>query len=124
MNPDDWWDILITKLIPTVPQLLVSIVGCVLVFRRLRTTHPRAALWGTVGCLCLLLNALVGWVTRLYTTAHAANGSLREVASLLTLLNLLGFIFFTCAIICLGVAVLSDRATRQGVVSGGRVPVA
>ena len=102
-------------LITTLPQIIIAVVGLTLIHTRLKRLHPRAYLYGNIGLVLLLVNALWRVLSQAYIQAHIAQGQDRlALASMMTMANLAGFVVLTGSWIFVLVALLADRDLSKG----------
>jgi hypothetical protein len=103
-------EVVLSSLISSLPQIAIATVGLVLVHNRLRQSHPRAYLHGTLGMALLLANGLLGVAVRAYIQANA--GQLHESAAWvnrLTMANLVSFVVLAASLVLILIALVADR---------------
>jgi hypothetical protein len=105
----------LSSLIVGLPQIVIATVGLMLVHTRLKRLHPRAYLFGNIGLVLLLVNALWSAVSRAYIQAYIAQVQDRlAFASKLTLANLAGFVILIASLAFILAATLADRDPARG----------
>jgi hypothetical protein len=108
------FDVLVSSLVSSLPQIAIAIVGLVLIQTRLKRGHPRAYFYGNIGLVLLLAHGLLGVSTRAYIHVNARNyGNATDFANTLTIANFVGFIVLSLALILILAALVADRSSAD-----------
>jgi hypothetical protein len=98
---------------PSLPILIICIVGIVLAANRL-TLHPNARRFAMLGFGLMILRIVISSsIQMLMMQAHDMPGGLRELAKKLFLINVGTFVLTTAGTVFLLLAVLADRGQKR-----------
>ena len=108
-------EVMLSSLIWSLPQIAIATVGLVLVHIKLKRSHPRTYLYGTLGFGLLLANGLLGMGVRAFIQINARNyENGAALANKLILANQVGFVALNVSLVLILVALLADRNSAKG----------
>lgn len=106
-------EILLISLIPNLPQIGIATAGLVVIHTRLRRTHPRAHLYGTIGFALVLANALLGVAFRAYIPYARSWYGPTVFAKMLTITNIVNLVVVGASLVLILIALISDRDSAK-----------
>ncbi len=106
-------EILLSSLIPNLPQIGIATVGLVLIHARLRRIHPRAYIYGAIGFGLVLANGLLGVAFRVYIPYARRAYEPAVFAKMLAATNLVSLVVFWASLVLILVALFADRDSAR-----------
>jgi hypothetical protein len=110
-------------LIAALPRAAIAITGLILLRSRLRTSHPRAYRFGSLGFGALLLGAIWSALVSAHAQLYAAQVADKVAyASMLTMANVFGYLLQIAAWALILAAILADRGASEGTRNAAQQP--
>lgn len=107
-------ELFFSNLITGLPQIAIGAVGLLLVHTRLRRSHPKAYLYGTIGMTLLLANGLLGVLSRTYIQSAIAQAQHPiSLANKTSMVSAAGYLISVISLVFILMALVADRGSEQ-----------